>query len=579
MSGKAVATLVILALGLGLNGCTNIQKSAPVADTPAKEEAGAAVPQAPDLPEVQLTGELLYTLMMGEIAGQRGNLDISVEHYLAAARETQDPRVAARAARIAVYARDEMSAYLAADMWVRFDPENIEARQMLAILLIRKGDTESALAHLSHILLSSKEMQDKNFFLIAGLLTREKDKKRALQVMQQLLESHADNAHAQYAYSSLAEQAGEYELASQAAQRALALNPGWPQATVQYARVLQHQGKTQQSLGIMKAAVDDHPRDVTLRLAYARLLVDAQQLKEARKEFAVLAEQVPDNPDILFALGILTMQAEDLDSAERYFLRLAKTGKRSSEAYFYLGQIAERQDQDLVASRWYSAVAQGEHYIDAQSRIAHLLARHGDIKAARQHLQETTVSNQVQRIRLLLTESDILSEAGQYPEAMTLLNESLAGDPQNTELLYARSLVAEKMNDIAQAERDLRSVLEREPDNAHALNALGYTLADRTSRYQEAYEYIKRALELRPQDPAIIDSMGWVLYRLGRYDEAVEHLSRALELSGDAEIAAHLGEVLWVKGDVEKARQVWGHALKSEPSHKLLNEVMKRFEQ
>jgi tetratricopeptide (TPR) repeat protein len=163
--------------------------------------------------------------------------------------------------------------------------------------------------------------------------------------------------------------------------------------------------------------------------------------------------------------------------------------------------------------------------------------------------------------------------------SIEVLSRGLAQFPDNVDLLYARSLAAEKVNDLAMAEQDLRRVLKQDPDNAHALNALGYTLADRTNRYQEAYELIKRALDLRPDDPAIMDSMGWVLYRLGRHDEAVRFLKQALELHDDGEIAAHLGEVLWVSGRAAEAKDVWQRAIKSYPDHKVLQEVMQRFEQ
>ena len=208
-----------------------------------------------------------------------------------------------------------------------------------------------------------------------------------------------------------------------------------------------------------------------------------------------------------------------------------------------------------------------------------LLAESGRLVQARAHLHGLRADNSQQAIRIYRAEAEILTKRKDLAEAMEVYNGALADYPQDTDLLYSRAMLAEKMDNIEQLERDLRAILAREPNNADALNALGYTLADRTDRYAEAYELVKRAYELKPDDHYVIDSMGWTLYRMGRHQEALMHLRRAMELNGDPEIAAHLGEVLWMTGDKEGAMEIWDTALQSTPDDPRLLDVKKRFEQ
>jgi tetratricopeptide (TPR) repeat protein len=574
--------LLLLAC-LALASCNLARKDqAAVPSAAGQEPAGAvseAVPPEENLPDVELSPDLLYGLLLGEIAGQRGNLSLSIEQYLQAARQTRDPRIAARATRIAVYARDSVNALAAAKIWVEVSPDSLDARQMLALLQVRNGDLDEAVANFEQVLAATPMAEDKKYMLIAGLLTREPDKERALKVMKQLVAKSKDNAHALFAYGFLAEQAGELVIARTAMENALALKPNWDRALVQYAQILRLQRETARALAVLKQGLRKHPKNLQLRLTYARLLVESRRLPEARKQFETLAELSPDNPDILYALGVLALQTEDLEAAKGYLLQLAKSGHRSLEASFYLGQIAETQGQYDEALRWYEIIDSGSNFLDAQIRIAVVLTEQGKLAAARNHLHSVEVRGEKQNVRLILAESELLQDKEMYQATMTVLGEGLERYPDNVDLLYARSLLAERMNNLALAEQDLRRVLKQDPDNAHALNALGYTLADRTSRYDEAYKLVKRALELRPDDAAILDSMGWVMYRLGRHDDAVRYLQKALQLHDDGEIAAHLGEVLWVMGRTAEAKKVWQRAIKSFPGHKVLQEVMQRFQQ
>jgi len=273
----------------------------------------------------------------------------------------------------------------------------------------------------------------------------------------------------------------------------------------------------------------------------------------------------------------LYLQDKRLEDAERSFRRLAKHSDNDDDAHYYLGRIQEERDNPKKAGIHYQAVHDGDNYFDAQVRMALILARQDRIEEARRHLDRIGTKNQQQKTMLVQAEAELLIEEKRYEDAMEAYDKALGKQGYNSELLYSRAMLAEKMDRLDILEADLRRILEKEPENAQALNALGYTLADRTDRYREAYELIKKAMEISPGDYYILDSMGWVLYRQGKLDKAVEYLRRALAIRNDPEIAAHLGEVLWVKGDKEGAREVWETALQETPDDRKLLDVIERF--
>jgi len=321
------------------------------------------------------------------------------------------------------------------------------------------------------------------------------------------------------------------------------------------------------------------PGDQQLRLAYARLLVDMKQYDKARIEFEKLHQKSPRDADLLYTLGLLALEAQRFDDARRYLKALLKLGKRRDEALYYLGRIEESQGNHRRAIEYYEQVRNGEYRFDARLRSAFLLARDGKLEEAIAALEKMAAGSQSDGslVRIYLAEGEIYNQAGRYRDAIRAYNKGLKIAPGNSDLLYARGLTAERVDDLEMLESDMRRILEANPDDAAALNALGFTLADRTDRLQEAYELIQRAIELNPDDPAIIDSFGWVNYRLGNIDEAIRLLRKALSKMDDPEIAAHLGEVLWVTGRHDEARKVWQRALKKSPEDPVILKTMKRL--
>lgn len=550
-------------------GCATVPPPAP-----------APAPQPIDAPARPFSGgldeEVLFKLLVAEIAGQRGRIDIALDHYMELAARLDDPQVAARATRIAVFARDSERALAAAERWVALAPEDTEARQILAAMKIRAGDVDGALVHLLYILDASAGDAGQRLRMIASFLSREQDQDTALAVMERLVAERDGDADALHAYALLAIRTENPDRARTALDRLRELGALDTGVAVAYLALLQKHERVDEAIVWLEGLLEERAEDLDLRLVYARLLADAKRYDESRTQFEILAEQAPDNGDIQYALALLYLQANRLDAAAERFAALVEGGERIDEAAYYLGQIAEAQDRPQDALAWYRRIEGGPNRFEAQLRGAVILARAGRTEEALAQLEGLAAPTRDEDVRRVRVQGEILVEAGRAEEAMALYTEALE-DGYHSELLYTRAMLAERMDRLDLLEADLRAILEREPDNAQALNALGYTLADRTRRYDEAYALIRRALELAPEDYYILDSMGWVLYRLGRLDEAVEYLRRARAIRDDPEVAAHLAEVLWVMGDKEGAREVWESALRMAPDHEILLETIERL--
>jgi tetratricopeptide (TPR) repeat protein len=362
--------------------------------------------------------------------------------------------------------------------------------------------------------------------------------------------------------------------------RAYRLKPDLHQALALHARTLKELGRVDEAIAELAAAVGNDPENDELRLAYARALIDAKRYQDAKIQFEKLLDRSPQDEDLVYTLALLTLDMDQLDESVAYLKRLLMLGKRQSEAHYYLGRIDEVRNKDEDAVGHYRRVDESTNYrLDAEIRIARLLGGMGKVDEARGHLQKLRIQTRdpAAQVQFYIAEADVLSQAGLDQQATELLSKALHDNPGNTDLLYTRALLYERQDRIDLTENDLRAVLLREPENADVLNALGYTLADRTDRYREAYELIKQAMKLKPDNPAITDSMGWVLYRMGRHREAIGFLRKALELQFDAEIAAHLGEVLWVTGDHKGARAVVKQALEKTPDDENLLKINKQL--
>lgn len=537
----------------------------------------AQVEQAP-LPAVPLTPDILYQMTAADIAVQRGQYQVAADLYLQLAGQTRDRRLAELATRAAVLAGDDKSATTAGELWLQLDPGSAPAHEFLAMSYIREERYDAALEQLKALLAAGESRPDKGYMIVASLLSRERNKQATLDLMQRLVSGHEDDPSAMYSYSFLAVNAGQLDLAQEKIDQVLKIEPASSRAILLRARILQLKGNGAELLAYLQEVVNRYPEDLNVRLTYARALVGKQRFEEAYRQYEILVRKAPDNADVLFTYAVLAFQFDRIDEAEEYLLKLNREGVQVVETSYYLGRIAAIRGQHDAAIAWFDVIENGQYYLEAQLGTAYVLASKGDLDGARQRLQAVTTTSPADRLRVYLTEGTLLHNAGRYAEEIEVYNAALENMPGNPDLLFSRGMAADKLDNLELFEQDMREVLKQEPDNASALNALGYVLADRTTRYQEALNYIERALALRPNDYYILDSYGWVLYRLGKFDDAISYLRRALEVSPDSEIAAHLGEVLWVTGDQQAARDVWKRALDATPQNPVLIDTIRRFD-
>jgi len=519
-----------------------------------------------------------YDLMVAEIALNQGDTGLAIKHYLAVARTQDNPEIAERAVRVAVYGQDLEAAVEAARRWIELDPNRVEARQVIAAIYVRQDKIKEAFNYIDGMIRTT-DLDDADLFPpLLGILAREKNANTVLAVSQRIAYEYPERAYAQYLHGMLAAQNGRSEEALRFLNRSIEIAEieGVHSAR---AKVLLRLGRPGEAVVSLQKAVESNPDDQSLRLTYARLLVDVKEYEKARVEFEKLHQGSPNDAELLYTLGLLSLESQRLDDAEKYMMMLVRLNQREGEAQYYLGRINENRKDYEAAIEWYRQVHIGEYKFDARLRIADMLGNLERTDEAVEHLDAMLKGSQSDGslVRIYISKGELLRAARRYQESMDVFNTALGIVPGNSDLLYARALVAEKLGHIDQLEADIKTILKTEPDNAHALNALGFTLADQTDRFQEAFDYLKRAIEIMPDDPAIIDSWGWIHYRLGDHETAISLLRKALSRFDDAEIAAHLGEVLWASGQQQEAREIWQKALKKSPDDPLLQEVMQRF--
>jgi tetratricopeptide (TPR) repeat protein len=577
MNSSSYARWAILS-SLWLSACASVGPAATPAEKPAAEPVASA--EDSDLPQVALDADTLYRLLIGEIAGQRGQIGVAAATLGRVAQETGDPRVAERATLAAVYAKRFDEALKSAELWVQLRPNSTDAREALAVVLMELKRPQDAYREFERILAAEQQTQgglEQAYLRLVAVLGRLSDRAQALATMQQLVALHPRIPAAQLAYAHLAVRGGELDRALAAAEEALTLTPGWDEAALFKARILLSQKEPLRAQEFYESFLASYPQAVHVRLNYARHLIDQKQWDKARSQFERVVQAAPADADAVYALGLLSLQTGKPDEAEKYLREALRLRPDNDAARLYLGQVAEQQKHYDEAIRWYRDVPPGESHFEAQARLAVVMARRGDLDGARRHLHGIAAESEQQRAQLVLAEEQMLRDAKRYREAFDVLSEAIRALPDNNDLLYARALTAEKLNLMDVVEADLRKVISRDPKNAHALNALGYTLADRTDRLKEAQDYLAQAMVLRPEDAFILDSMGWLQYRLGNFTEAIRYLRRALEVRNDAEISAHLGEVLWVSGQRNEAESVWSRALKETPDSEAVLDVIKKF--
>jgi tetratricopeptide (TPR) repeat protein len=522
--------------------------------------------------------EAQYRVMVGELAALRGEPELAAREFLKALAIAGDPELAMRAASLALAARNEPLALQAARRWQQLSPGEMDPREAVARLALRAGERAETQAQCEQIIKGHPGGVDEGFRQVAQVLAQEGGKKDdALVVMEKLRAQYPAQAGAYYAQALLALRFDQIELAEKAARESLRLKgSGSRDSLLLLTGVLVKKGDIAGADAAMTELLKggDAPE---LRMGYARLLLEAERQDDARRQFELVLAQKPDSGEARYALGLLALEQQNMDAAEPHFKALLKSDDLRQRALYYLGRIEEVRNRPAEALAWYEQVTEGEQALDAATRRAVVLGKLGRLDEGRALMARMRRELPMFGSRFFLAEGELLLEANQGAQALELYQLALRELPDDSDLLYGRSLVHERLANVAGAEADLRRILAKDKDDARAMNALGYMLVVHTNRVEEARKLITRALELTPDDAAVIDSLGWVEYRSGKVQEARTLLQRAFDKVPDPEIAAHLGEVLWVLGEKERARAVWQAALERDPGHRVLKETMERL--
>lgn len=525
---------------------------------------------------------LNYYMLIGEIALSRGEYADAADAYLAAMSLTDDPAIAERAAHLALHTDRPDEAWRAAQRWRELEPDASGPLEAETLAALRRGDLDAADGRIDALLarwdVPGDTGQRDAFAALGRLLIDEPDLEPALALMRRITARH-DVAAAWQVTGTLALRADDVALARRAAKRARELEPESTQAAILEARVHTLTGEPERGLDLMRALVAEHPRDPALRFTLAGMYLHLRAYDEARDELEQVVAQVPSYMDARWTLAMLLLQQEEPDAAEPHIRALLADPARRWDAPYYLGGVYEMRGDWATALEWFDQVEWGDNLMNARLKAAHMLFMLDRRDEAGARLQQVRDDFPEQRARTYRAEAELLVREGSHEQALAVYERALARMPDDTRLLYGRALHLEEMGRYDEAIADLRRIHELEPDSAEAQNALGYVMADRgpPESWPEARDLIAQALAQEPDNAAYIDSMGWVLYRLGRLDQAREWLERAWDLMPDAEIGAHLGEVLWKLGRTDDARAIWEQAARVQADHPVLVETVERL--
>lgn len=565
-------TLVVLAALSVLAGCQTLSPEPAAAPEPEPKQAA---PEARPTVTGNFSEQSLYQLLVAELAGQRNRFDLALGNYLEQARATRDPAVAERAYRIADYLGEQEAARETALIWAESQPDSLDAQRAAAIALARTGDYDQSLQYMERVL-QREGSTHFDFLALSAAETDPQTRQAMLQSFDRLLARHPDNGQLLFAKALLLQQNDQ-------AEDALAVLAAHPASRREIAplllrvRLLQQLQRPKEALELIEEGLEHHPEDKRLLVNRGRLLVDLNRLEDARSAFASLLQASPDDDELRLSLALICLELESWPEAIYYLQELIERGAYTDSARFNLGRAYEQTGEPQQALEQYAQVGAGSDYLPAQLRMARILVDQQRIDDMRQRLAQSRLEEPDYAVQLYLLEAELLADLNQVEPAWQLLQQALEEQPDNHNLLYSRAMLAEKRGDLLLMERDLRQIIEQQPDNAAALNALGYTLADRTTRYDEALELIQSAHRLDPDDPAIVDSLGWVHYRLGNLDEAERLLREAFERFPDHEVGTHLGEVLWQNGKRREARAIWKKVIKESPDSSILRDTLLRL--
>ncbi|KPP98178.1 tetratricopeptide repeat protein [Marinobacter sp. HL-58] len=576
---KSALLLVTCLFGLSLSGCAFLQGDQEQQPDSSQEDTGNTEAQAEQEPEIRYADfepEELYLLLSGEVAAQRGRFDVTLVNYMKAAQLSRDKAVIERTMRIAQSLNADNAQKKLATLWLDVDPDNMQAHRVSAIQAVKENDLETALGHMERIMDLGGDADFDSLAAMAGNLPPEQQQE-LLRLYRQMEERHPDDPELQYSIALLLKVTGEPEQALDELAPLLDREPDFQPALVLKGDLLYQTGEKRQALDHLLSNTRRFPDNRQMGTLYGRMLIGEGELQAAQDEFSRLVRRFPDVPGLRLSHALVALENDQTDLAREELTRLIEQGHHTDEAHYYLGRIADEQSDAEQAIGYYNNVEKGNYYFPALARASELMAEQGELDEALTAIRELRDNNPDQEENFHLLEINLLLDQEVNEQALEAANSALEDYPDNVRIRYARAMLLDSMDQSDQAEADLRRIIDEQPENAVALNALGYIITTRSDRYDEARDYIERALEIDPENPAILDSMGWVLYQQGEIEEALEYLSRAWEAYADPEVAAHLGEVLWQTGEREQARMIWEEGFELDSDHPILIETVERL--
>lgn len=573
---------VLLLVSVLLGGCAALQsRTVPVvAETEQPQEEVAPREEGwrtEDLPRIDLSAELLIRFLAGDIAAQRDQPDLAAKSWFDLAQRTRDPRAARRAVELSLNAGQMAMAQEAAQIWVEAAPQSLLAKQLLVSLLIRANRLAEVEVYVPGFLKAPpRELAD--FFMQLHLLWDRKAEPAQVAKLTLLLTAGQDKLpEARFARAVMHASQAREAAAIVELNEALILRPWWEQAVLYKVQLLAQRTPPDAAFAFLRDAIDKNPMQQVYPLTLARLLNEANRPAEARAAYEAILARQPDQIEALVGVGLLALQARDFEVAHQMFSSaLGRGAKNPNLLRYYLGQIEEERHRLREALGWYRQVG-GDNARSAQQRIPRVLAKLGEQEAALRALADFPALSNAEKIEKIQIEGQVWRELKQPVRGIEVLTKGIAQFPDAVDLYYDRSLMAEQLNDLAAGEADLRHVLKIQPGNVMALNALGYMLANHTDRLAEAEKLLEQAIAGEPDNPVIIDSLGWLRFRQGRLKDAAGLLEKAYAQLPDPEIAAHYAEVLWQSGDRKKARGVLEAALQLDPENEIVLETRKRL--
>lgn len=565
-----------LTLALGLNQVTLGQTAGEQNSRKSVKRPVASAPVEPANSE-NLLARTVFQALVGEFALQRGDTGLSADAWADLAQRTQDPKVIGRATEVAGFARQYDRALELSRQWIAADPESAKARQTQSMLLVLSNRLDELAPQLITLLEQDKPNVGHNLMHLNRMLARVTDKKAVQRLIDRIATPYEGLAEAHFAMAQAAAAASDNLRALNETEKTLLLRPDWEVAANARAQ-LQAQQSAQTAIDSLSGFVGRNPAAKDARLTLARLLVAEKRYDEARPHFDRLIQDNPDNPDVIYPVAMLALQQGDANTGRTQLERLLNTEfQDKSTVHFFLGQLDQEQRKFDTALDHYRQITAGDQYLTARTQSARILAQQGKHEAALALLRDTRGRNGAERTQLTLSEAQVLREANRYNDAFVLLDNALSAQPDNTDFLYESALMAERTGKQDIFDTRIQRLLSIKPEHAHALNALGYSYAERNIRLKEAEELIGKALRIQPGDAFITDSLGWVFFRQGRLNEALETLEKAYRIKPDPEIAAHLGEVLWSLNRKDDARRILREAAKSHPENEVLAGTIKKL--